>query len=670
MKTSQRFSHTVSNGREAGAAIVPLVLVTLLVLAGILYITANMSVSARRSTADQRVVLAAQYAADTGAARATARLNQFRSVVLNLKLTQTLTDTDLGNFLSAICGSGAAAFSSTATAEAPITTCVAGSSANLGGALTNTAYIDSTSLAAGYAAANVSTAEQNTFMTAIGGAGTGLSLASTLDSGSGLDRTLDATVRVKPLKVDQIGLRKFRVYLQTQAIDARGGASVTGAATRVVAQRAVNIGASTDNTDPASGDLAYAFDIGRDPYSQYLFFRDNTSATSGGALYLSGGESFEGPVHTNGNLNLSGNNNRTPPYPVFADKLTTASTSWNLSGLPASCAQPSMLAGSCTQMFTSQAPQIVPTIPLPTNSNNQIRAAYGAAPNLVGDVADPSTAELAGAWGVSNPMPGGVYYSSGSGSNANTGTSWKGGIYVNGAVDVLTLSKNQDGRQKITIKQGTMTTVFNQASAGSWTVSKNGNPPTTLSGSFNGMVYVNGDVKSLMGNGGVNADIASGTRLTLATSGNIRINDSLTYTDAPNNSDGTPSTATNVLGIYTSGGSVILDGPDNQDLNIDASIMATATGQGMGSLGTAPNGGGGTVVQYTAPNTKPKINLRGGLIEQQSQTISNSEGGYSRNYKYDKRFKNGYAPPFFPLQMAWNTEFTQEPKLGLWRQSR
>lgn len=653
---------------EAGTTLVPLVLTTLLVLAGILYITANMSVSARRSTADQRVVLAAQYAADSGAARAKARLNQFRTVVGALSLNQTLTDADLLEFFKTICGSAGASISNagTQTVAAPGTVCTAGSTARLGEALSST-YVSAASLAAGYAAAQVATAEQPTFLGSVGGAG--LSLDSTLDSGGGLDRKLIASVQVKPLLVSQTGLRSFRVYLQTQPMRLRGQASVPGETARSVAERAVSIGASSANTAAGSDDPAYYFVIERAPYSQYLFFRDNTSATGGGTLSLAAGESFEGPVHTNGTLNLSGNVSRTPPYPVFADKLTTASTSWNLSGLPASCTQPLMLAGNCTQMFTNQAPQIVPAIALPTNSNNQVRAAYGATPNLVGNVTEPSPAELAGAWGVSNPVPGGVYYSAGNGSAANIGTSWKGGIYVSGAVDVLTLSKNQDGRQKIAIKQGSLTTLFNEASPGSWTVSKNGSAPTTLGGNFNGMLYVNGDVKSLMGNGGVNADIAAGTRLTLATSGNIRVNDSLTYTDAPNNLDGTPSNATNVLGIYSNGGSVILDGPDNQDLNIDASIMATATGQGMGSLGTAANGGGGTVKQYTT-GTKPRINLRGGLIEQQSQTIADGDGGYTRNYKYDKRFKSGYAPPFFPLQTAWTGSFPNEPRLGLWRQSR
>ncbi len=644
-------------------ATVPLVLTVLMILMGILIVTANLSLSARRTTADQRFVLAAQYAADSGMARAKARLYQFRQVLNGLALKQTLTDIDLRNFIAQICGVSVGSlpnFSSTATLSSTgaVFMCNVQPSGSLAAALTNTNYVDTSVLTAAYNAAGVKASEQATYLSAL--TSQGMSLGGALDATGNLNREMSASLQVQPLSVYQVGLRAFKVFLQTKSMSATGTAtptSGTSAAARRVVQAAATAttpGFGTTGSDPST---AYGFVVQRAGFNQYVFFRNNTNSVSGSPLYLSAGETFDGPVHTNGTLHLSG-------APVFQDRLTSASANWDLSGSP--CSQTQLTTqGGCPSMTPNYAAAVVPTVPLPSNNNNQLRASFG------GDPADSSTvtaAQLAASWNVPNPVAAGIYYSKGNGTTSNQQSTWNsqdgsnnGGIYINGDVDSIVMSKNGN-YQRITIVQGGVTTRFDQTASG-WQVYVSGSLQKTMTGSFNGMLYVNGKVNSLTGGGGnTSASIASGVQLTLATTGTIKIKDSITYTDDPNS----PGT-TNVLGIYSQGGSVLLDGPQNQNLNIDASIMATATGQGFGSVGTATNGGGGDTVQGTP---KPYINLRGGLIEDQSQTVSSGSGGYLRSYKYDQRAKSGFAPPFFPLQQRWSAAFTDTPQLGTWGQSQ
>ena len=81
--------------------------------------------------------------------------------------------------------------------------------------------------------------------------------------------------------------------------------------------------------------------------------------------------------------------------------------------------------------------------------------------------------------------------------------------------------------------------------------------------------------------------------------------------------------------------------------------MASAAGKGFGTVN--PNDSRGTVT-VNGQSRKARINLIGGIIEDQSQTVGNTTtGGYSRNYNYDRRFKTGFTPPFAPIQENWET---------------
>jgi hypothetical protein len=168
---------------------------------------------------------------------------------------------------------------------------------------------------------------------------------------------------------------------------------------------------------------------------------------------------------------------------------------------------------------------------------------------------------------------------------------------------------------------------------------------------FNGVIHVEGAVNSLGGDGNAsNADIQKDSQLTVSATGNIKINDHITYQEDPRT---VPSTK-NILGIYSSNGNVMLGTSAPNNLNLHATVMAASTNHGVGAEGITV----GTSYDYNYPN-KGNWNLLGGLIENKNQTtgVFYSDGtitGNKWNFAYDQRFTEGTAPPYFP----YVTKFT------------
>jgi Tfp pilus assembly protein PilX len=609
-----------STKHSRGVALVVSLLMVVVLLGVLMAITSTLSLSSRRITGDQRATQQAQFAAESGVAQVRARLKETFALINSISIAQSVTDTALETAIQNFCdGTALSAGNSITSATSPGNTgpgtCV--SSLNVAG--TNKFSLFTTNITTGYPTGvtandywrdafydDGSKQVQQAINTA-GGASTRFTL-----TGYGLI----------PLGAKRLGPSLYEIDFKL-ASPLLAGEIMVGS--NAVSKRKLQL-----SMPPTT----YTLTISRPSYAQYVLFRNKTTAVSGGQLYFRSNEIFNGPVHTNGTPAFSGT-----PGPTFTDKFTSAASS------------PS--AGSTIATFTTTPAKYSQTaIPLPGNSNNQVRAAFGG---NASDASPVSASELQGAWGVS-AMPTGIYYSQGNGATTpNTGSSWKGGLYINGTVDSMTLSKSGI-YQVITIKQGTTTTVFTQQSNGTWTVMVNNVVVKTLSATpaFNGMIYVAGSLSSLTGDGMATADIASGSQLTISTTGDVNIKNDITYTDDPT----TNPSATNVLGIYSSGGSILLDGPPNQSLNVNASIMASGSNEGFGTANVNSRTG--------SPTTK--INLLGGVIEDQSQTVSIGEpitNGYNRNYIYDPRFRLGFAPPYFPLQQQWSelaADFTQ-PKI-------
>lgn len=383
-------------------------------------------------------------------------------------------------------------------------------------------------------------------------------------------------------------------------------------------------------TNTISG--SFSIDLNRPSFAQYALFRHLTTSTGGSQLYFGGTEKFNGPVHTNGKPGFSG-------APVFNGPFTS---SW------ASYATSSRI-NNANPVFNGGSTWGVPTVALPTNSFSQERAALGSDPS---NTTSMSNNEKRSALGMSggSALPTGVYYPT-SGSNLT------GGIYVQGTLDSLKLTRGSNGEQIYRLAQGGTITTVTVDYVNNQTVI-NG---TTYTGKpTNGVLYVAGAVNWLGGTSRTAATVAANTQLTLATTGDVLIKNDLIYEGATFKdangvvlSDPTVAeaiadidgNAINTLGIFSSGGSVKIGtgAPDN--INVHATIMASGTNKGFGSADLS--------------NPHGTIKLLGGIIEYQSQTVGtldgngNLSGGYSRRYFYDNRYATGFAPPFFPTRPVY-----------------
>lgn len=503
---------------------------------------------------------------------------------------------------------------------------------------------------------------------------------------------------ITPTRAVLIRPNYYRFYFRVN----QGGVSATGevrAGSRVLASRIVEKQMTTSN------DESY-IDIELPSFARNFVFRNQTTNKDGRQLYFAGGESFNGPVHTNGTPGFYKLNGETP---VFSDDFTSCAANGTYVGYSSPPTQAEL-----QQTFTGGSPTFgVSCIGMPDNSYNQLRAAYGG---NVGETAPVTCAELAGKWGLKvgsscksvsgtalsknqeyDAIPAGVYYSKGNPTLGNTGSpnignTWNseisengGGLYIKGDVKQLKLSVQLSGtnvgKQIIEITPAPTQalplppmTRFEEQADGTWVVKVGGVVTKTLTGTFNGMIYVDGDIADMRGNGtttnGVpNPDIAAASQLTVTSTGKVIIKDDLTYAVNPAHNPG----ATNVLGIYSSGdrcdrdpstgipscGSILVDGGIGKDVNIDASVMASHKDQGFGAVNF-------NQILGLLDGRKVQINLTGGVIEDKSQTVGtigdpgteDVGGGYARTYKYDQRFKDGIVkPPFFPERTAqWRVE--------------
>ena len=646
-----------------GIALVIVLLSAMILMVSLLAISATMTISSQRTTVDQGVTLQAQYAAEAGAARATTRLAEIDGVMRQIDVTNS-TRTQIEGHIRNYCNGAPATFPSSFTQ--PVTICEVGS-----GNLSNqysvfTTYIPNSAYPSGVTA---SAYWQSVF---------GSSSASTkiTSDASGTESWYTVTHRnaanaavgpLIPKRVRLIAPNSYRFEFEVAPTRSDGEIRAGG---RVVATRRVQ--------QRFSG--TYHLGVLLPSYARNFMFRDVTTNLDGDQLYFAGGETFGGPVHTSETPGFAKTTvNGTPTVPVFTDDFTSCAPNGNFSGYstPRSTARTEEEKST----FQGSTPQygIDPCIDLPTNSNNQKRASFG------GDATDTrpvsNTELLVNAWHYYNgPNPNdydGIYYSRGSDDykQRNYSDSWLGGMYIRGDVDQLRLLTSSDGkRQVISVRQGSTTTTFTENTDGTWTVTPP-SPGKRLIGKFNGMVYVDGDINDMRGGGTTKADLAPKSKLMVTSTGKVLLKDDITYVDMPSadrpESEVNAALAAikeNVLGIYSSGekcepvnrsakgcGSILADGANNKDLNIHASIMATKEisrgtrkGEGFGAVRNDVNLG---AVRQEGRNRKVQIKLFGGVIERQSQTVGDLDNnGYSRNYKYDKRFRSGFAPPFFPEQ--------------------
>ena len=391
-------------------------------------------------------------------------------------------------------------------------------------------------------------------------------------------------------------------------------------------------------------------------FAGYGMFVDANPLCSGSTLVPG---TLTGPVFTNGSWNF-GTGNYT-----FTDSVGQANA--NI-GTSSSCPTgATKIPGNVTAQQGFQTKQ--PPVTLPKNSFNQEQAVIdgkGVAPDG-SSVPQPSQNALSNALRDINNKPyapqgktvnPGVYLPYTTDASGKNPTFTGGGIMVAGDASVIlspgagksqvyTITSSSGGTTTVTIDPVSNTTVM---SSGGTNLTISGVPqqfdPTT--GSSMGpdtMLYVDGNITKLSGPGQGKAAINDGTALTITATDNVTITGDILYKSEP--VTGTPgSTAPpgtpidslipgadtgQALGIFTATGDIqMANSQSNGNLEIDASLATLSAG-----------GSGGLTNTGNAINT---LTIVGGRIQNNIKNINATQ----RDVLFDKRFANGFAPPWFP----------------------
>ena len=412
-------------------------------------------------------------------------------------------------------------------------------------------------------------------------------------------------------------------------------------------------------------------------FSLYALFTDVHNTPSGSPIWFTNNTSFNGPVHTNGELRFAF-------FPTFTSTVQSVSTKawYNNTGSPIELAT----TENVNNGTRIDAPLVPPdpnpqsatpanftlgasSVPLPSSPFNQEGVAVGRTPT---DASAVTTAQVTSAIPEltgSGSVPSGVYVpvvDSNGNCRSDSGETMKGGVFVQGNVTNMTMSvagttavytfAQGANTTTVTVDRGNNQTIVSSnawltpPSGGSCPGASQGPATRTFAGVPKGwqgpgnpnatMIYVNGNVNGLSGT------LQQDEQTTIAASGSITIAGNIQYQTPPNPSDPT-SNPTNVLGLYASGGDIVIGPTAPNNLIIQAVLMAGNSSSGYNSSVTVQN--------YNSGSPRGSVNLLGGLIEKYYGpfgTFNPSTGqiqtGYGRAFTYDSRMSRGFTPPFFP----------------------
>ena len=437
--------------------------------------------------------------------------------------------------------------------------------------------------------------------------------------------------------------------------------------------------------------------MGRTSLSQWLFLVNNAGGANG---FFDSSSVFNGPVHANTNWGFTGN-------PTFLGEVSASNGSnadWIASGLTNPTARGIYYhcgGAPVLSLATSRPPCSVPDfkkgfsyrkdpIALPKSALGQQRAALGLIAttdsNNDGTPDVPTALEICQKLklGTTNCLPvttpaTGVYIPNDGAATPNI----TGGIYIEGDVTSLTLSKPADGQQRyVVVQTGVTTTIDINHTTNTTTMTKNPGGTVTYAGTpngqapvatggANGQIFVNGTISGLTGptrTGAVTPNspqhpvpttippaLAKETQLNITATGQVGITGDLTYecdptqlADAayiaanPNcNMNGQPLKT--VLGVMSTGSDVQVKKTAPNDIYL------------WGSFYTAQPGKGLSIEDHSNRPTRDSgtMHLYGSLIQDEDQIRASTNGtavyGFRESFDYDSRLQNGaITPPNFP----------------------
>lgn len=636
--------------RTQGATLIVSLLMVMLVLAMTMVLTAQVTISARRSSADQQSILQARYAAESGVSRVQSQLDLMSRLLNVSALDDQVLNSSVASDVAALCAlPGLPVFGGKTDlcTFAPnqglgrVATGINPRTQLLVRAMSETAF-------GVEGIAHATEAVRSEFWSNLFSGQQGTSYTG------GQDATYAAQFGMQPLRVERTLENTYRLYFKVPDLQVKGELRGTG-----------------QNIQARAAQPEYFLLFSRLPFSRYALFTNHhfsnpDDEAANIRVTFTDRTMFSGPVHTNQHFLFEGK-------PWFGGSVSSAGCPQASIGVvngAAGCTQtpqPGAFFGGSTAL-TPVADFSSPDAPVVCSAVNQC-----GAPQFDDDVT----------WNK-------PYIELPTNNQEQQALAVSSGLAINGDVSELQLWQAQilnQTRQLISYTQnglnirlayGADKRLLIQVQDGSWqptqrnaagVISANPGGTAVL---FNGVVSVTGKVQNL--NGGPAADavppepsIASFAALTLATTGNVAITSSLTYASPPcsgshvRNADGTVTpascdnlTANNILGIYSSAGDVELVSPAScpQGFGTCASLPANARIQAVLMAGQKAVRVRGFDSPVQSSNFElGDIQLLGGVIENYYGAFGKTDGrGYGRNFVYDPRMDDGQAPPGFPTE--------------------
>jgi len=375
----------------------------------------------------------------------------------------------------------------------------------------------------------------------------------------------------------------------------------------------------------------------RGSFSDFLVLTDQFKMANNGTVWFTSSDLFDGRMHTNDGFRFAF-------QPEFQDRVTQGganATFYNNGDTPV-VADANNNGSIDMPKFYGGYLRSQPTIALPTNANDPQSFSLGLTPNGTA----PTTTQVNTALG---------YPSGGAPSKGyviNDGTNVTGGLYVLGtATTVKVYADTTNDRQyyRISVGPNHMSIEIDPAANKTRVWNKpntTGSPDNVYTGVPRGVLFASGGISNLAGpdrdvvTGDVPAAMAENQRQLIASPGDIVIQGDLTCDvyDA----------ATNVLGIWSSGGSVRIGNSAPDNLHLDAFVMACGATDGEFR-----------VDNYNSGLPRGTVNLRGGVVARFYGAFytwdvdGNPVTGFTRHFQYDRR---GLIPPLYPTTNRFETD--------------
>jgi len=380
----------------------------------------------------------------------------------------------------------------------------------------------------------------------------------------------------------------------------------------------------------------------RGSFADYLLFTQFHTMPDNSAIWFTSSSSFDGRMHTNGEFRFA-------YKPVFQDLASSVnSKAWFYNGGGTAKELAADKNGTIdVPSFFGGFNRGVANIALPADPYNQQNAALGPPLSYTSGTA-PTNAQIRTQLGLtagSTAPPTDVYLPN-TGPTGSPPNTLIGGIYVQGDLSQCLMKVDASGNQVYVLKQGTSSpdTIRVNRSAGTTTFYNAGTGITkTYAGDPPRILFANGAVNDLRGPDRVSGvpppALANGTELLVATTGDIVVQRDVTCQDY--------DTGNNVLGLFSSGGSVRVGTGAPANMNLDAFIMATGSD------------GAFEVDSYDSGSPRGTFHLRGGAVTKYYGAFFtfNDDGtlktGYARDFHYDRR---GRVPPYYPTSPRMNPD--------------